>query len=363
MFQFKLSNDQIVDATKKNVSISRLGANGTVNVITEGITHATTQTVKFDINDLKSIITDNGEIEIQNGDDPYDKIRQIKNVFFEYNTEDQVMPPVEPEPNPDPSPTDPVPNPDVPENPEDPSPNEPDEPELPKTINLVFDWDDGEHIVTQTIEQGTAATAVEIPTKTGYTFDHWEPEFNESNVYDTDMTFIAKYSPAETAYTVRHMKENLVSGTFTLDSEETLTGLTGSMTEAIAKEYEGFKAQDIIEQATILPDGSTIIEIEYFRKDITITFDFDGGEMLDGSTSSATIVKYGAPGLLEDDLPVVIKENCAFNGWIPDITNTEITSDITVKADWITNETEGDEQGNSHMSSDTQNGGDPIIVE
>lgn len=325
MFQFKLSNDQIVDATKKNVSISRLGVNGTINVITEGITYATTQTVKFDINDLKSIITDNGEIEIQNGDDPYDKIRQIKNVFFEYNTEDQIMPPVESEPEPEPDPN-------------------PIEPELPKTINLVFDWDDGEHIVTQTIEQGTTASAVEIPTKTGYAFDHWEPEFNESNVYDTDMTFIAKYSPAETTYIVRHMKEDLVGGSFTLDSEETFTGLTGSMTEAVAKEYEGFKAQDIIEQAIISPDSSTIIEIEYFRKDITITFDFDGGVMLDGSTSSTSTVKYGTPGLSEDDLPVVVKENCAFNAWIPDITSTEITGDITVKADWITNEVEGGEE-------------------
>ena len=343
MFQFKLSNDQIVDATKKNVSISRLGVNGTINVITEGVTHATTQTVKFDINDLKSIVTDSGEIEIQNGDDPYDKIRQIKNIFFEYNTEDQVIPPVV-EPDPEPEPTDPVPNPDIPDVPGD--TEDPSEPESPKTINLVFDWDDGEHIVTQTIEQGTPAPAVEIPTKTGYTFDHWEPEFNESNVYDTDMTFVAKYSPAETTYTVKHMKEDLAGGTFTLDSEETLTGLTGSMTEAIAKDYEGFNAQDIIEQAIISPDGSTVIEIEYFRKDITITFDFDGGLMLDGSTSSVITVKYGAPGLSEDDLPVVVKENCAFNAWIPDITSTEITSDITVKADWITSDVEGGEQEN-----------------
>lgn len=337
MFQFKLSNDQIVDATKKNVSISRLGINGTINVITEGVTHATTQTVKFDINDLKSIVTDNGEIEIQNGDDPYDKIRQIKNVFFEYNTEDQVMPPVV-----EPEPTDPAPNPDVPENP----PEDPNESESPKTISLVFDWDDGEHIVTQTVEQGTPALAVETPTKTGYTFDHWEPEFNESNVYDTDMTFIAKYSPAETTYVVKHMKEDFAGGTFTLDSEETLTGLTESMTEAIAKDYEGFKAQDIIEQAIISPDGSTVIEIKYFRKDMTITFDFDGGIMLDGSTSSTITVKYGAPGLSEDDLPVVVKENCAFNAWVPDITSTEITSDITVKADWITDEVKEGEQEN-----------------
>ena len=68
---------------------------------------------------------------------------------------------------------------------------------------------------------------------------------------------------------------------------------------------------------------------------ITITFDFDGGQIDGGYGSSEATVDYGTKGLPYKYCPHPTKENYELVGWEPDITgNYEFTKDITVKAIW-----------------------------
>lgn len=122
-------------------------------------------------------------------------------------------------------------------------------------------------------------------------------------------TFCAKFEYAEADYTVKHMVERLDGSGY--DEKETETGLSGkigSLTEAAAKDYEGFTPVTPIEQKTVAKDDSDTVEIYYTRNEYTITYNVVND---DPSADRTVTYKYGAP--VEDYLPE--QQYFTFKGW------------------------------------------------
>ena len=63
------------------------------------------------------------------------------------------------------------------------------------------------------------------------------------------------------AYTVEHYQQN-TEGTYDLKESESLEGVIGELTDAVAKDYEGFVAQPV-EQVVIAAEGTTVVTIYY----------------------------------------------------------------------------------------------------
>lgn len=153
------------------------------------------------------------------------------------------------------------------------------------------------------------------------------------------MFFSCKLSVKDTnklsSYTVEHWCQNLTDDGYTRvdDDTQNITGFAGELTEASAKEYNGFTAKEI-KQSEILEDGSTVVKIYYDRDVYTVTFDTQ-----DGSTISAQYIKYNSKALRPADNPT--KTYYSFLDWYCDAALTSlydfdkpVTASITVYAKW-----------------------------
>ena len=137
----------------------------------------------------------------------------------------------------------------------------------------------------------------------------YSPNNRDSNGLLMGGTFYAKFEYAEADYTVKHMVERLDGSGY--DEKETETGLSGkigSLTEAAAKDYEGFTPVTPIEQKTVAKDDSDTVEIYYTRNEYTITYNVVND---DPSADRTVTYKYGAP--VEDYLPE--QQYFTFKGW------------------------------------------------
>ena len=210
-----------------------------------------------------------------------------------------------------------VDNPGAPVDPEDPT--EPDDPEDPADPNDPNDPnqpgdgtgdDSGETGGDNPTDPGNPEEP-DDPTEPGNPGD--DPEIGE-----TEKT--AKY-------TVKHYQQNIDDDEYTLvetDTEEE-TGIVGAKTSAEAKEYEGFE-EGVVEQKTIAEDGSTVVQIMYDRKVITLTFDTKGG-----SDVNAIEGKYGAQ--ITDSI-VTTKTGYVFVAWDKTLPETFPATDTTFIAQW-----------------------------
>ena len=194
--------------------------------------------------------------------------------------------------------------------------------------------------------EGAAITWPEDPAKTGYVFDGWYKEMSYTNrveamstmpkfVLSKGMILYAKWRPAaDTRYTVEHYQEQL-NGKYELTYTEQLTGTTDAQTAAEAKTYTGFTAKPITQQ-TIAPDGSTVVQVYYDRKEYTVTWKPENG-----TDNVIQTYKHGA----ELVVPTVSREGYIFGGWgtVP----KTVTGDAAYTASWegrdnaVTFETKG----------------------
>ena len=135
----------------------------------------------------------------------------------------------------------------------------------------------------------------------------------------------------DTKYTVRHLQEGLDGKYGEVEADvQTLTGTTGNNTEAQPKTYTGF-ITPTVDQKPIKGDGSTVIEIQYARKEITLTFNLAGGT-INGKTDSVTGTgKYEAAVTKPTDLK---KDGYTFSGWNPELLETFPAEDATYTAQW-----------------------------
>ena len=91
-----------------------------------------------------------------------------------------------------------------------------------------------------------------------------------------DAVFYAKWTAAtNTLYKVEHYKQNSVIETnhdsYILCDSETMAGKTASLTQAVAKTYEGFTVEDF-SQVPIAADGSTVVRIYYGKNKYTVSY-------------------------------------------------------------------------------------------
>ena len=193
------------------------------------------------------------------------------------------------------------------------------------TINYVYE--DGSMAApsfTATAMVGdTFEKTVTSPLISGFTPDKDEVEISATE----DFTETVKYRGGTISYKIIHMVEGL-DGTFSQESEEAKEGYIGKMTEAEAKEMEGFTA-GVVNNYVIASEGNNDIEIQYIRNNYTIHFNTDGG-----SYAKPFTYKYGA----EIQYPEVTKNGYEFAGWKleegGEVPVDMPARDITVKATW-----------------------------
>lgn len=124
-----------------------------------------------------------------------------------------------------------------------------------------------------------------IPEKDGYTFLYWELNgenvgkyFNVRNLSE-DITLKAVYELSESIpYKVIHKKQTL-DGEYEEFEVETFKGKMGDKVSPEVKEYEGFTSPEI-QTATILGDGSLVVEYLYDRNSYKINVTTDDNIIL-----------------------------------------------------------------------------------
>lgn len=140
---------------------------------------------------------------------------------------------------------------------------------------VTFNTDGGDYVAPQ-FQMGTPLNLSTItPTRSGYTFDGWyDADGNSVTTVSGTATVTAHWTASnKTEYTVIHWQENADDNGYTLvkDDTQTKNGTTGAQTNAEAKNYEGFTAQEIT-QKTIAGDGSTIVNVYYKRNVYSVKF-------------------------------------------------------------------------------------------
>lgn len=225
------------------------------------------------------------------------------------------------------------------EEPSNPSEDEPEQPAVTYTVSYSSDKgvSDSSLVNPITVLEGAAITAGQLPelSAAGWSFEGWydgETKVVAGYKVTKNITLVAKWT-LNPKYTVEHWLQNIDDDDYVCkqsDSQQ-LYGKTGTMTNATAKNYPGFLAQEI-EQTVIQPDGTTVVKIKYNRKIITVTVNLDGGN-IDGNENNITAEgKFGAKTELSVNNPV--KTDCHFGGWSMDIPETFPADDIEIKALW-----------------------------
>lgn len=214
------------------------------------------------------------------------------------------------------------------EEPSNPSEDEPEQPAVTYTISYSSDKgvSDSSLLNPITVLEGAAITAEQLPelSAIGWSFEGWydgETKVVAGYKVTKNIILVAKWT-LNPKYTVEHWLQNIDDDDYVCkqsDSQQ-LYGKTGTMTNATAKNYPGFLAQEI-EQTVIQPDGTTVVKIKYNRKIINLTFKLGGGN-IDGNTEDIVV-----SGRYEAEVPVSIvkeplKENFKFIKWSKDIPQT-----------------------------------------
>lgn len=207
-------------------------------------------------------------------------------------------------------------------------------------LKFVLDEDND---ITMNMPYGSTIVPPSYPYKQGYIFAGWDM-IVRSTMPDFALTYTARWVPkTDTYYRVKHHTENL-DGTFALVETEGKFGTTGKNTNATDKTFTGFTVKTPITQKTILPDGSTVVEIHYDRKSHLLSWNFNGGEVPAGATYTNGTVKYGTTLVM----PTLKRTGYAFDGWYKDALLTkrlgysETTmpdAPLTLYAKWVEGQT------------------------
>ena len=234
-----------------------------------------------------------------------------------------------------------------------------------RTYTVTFNANGGAYTDGTTSRTGTALygqkisapAAAEQPAKRGYTFGGWyksssfsEPAWNfDADTVTNDITLYAKWvAGSGIAYKVEHYQQEL-AGTYpsaATEIDSDLTGTTGvslSVGNGISlKYYPGFE-YDKLEPAspTIAADGSTVVKVLYKRKQITVTFKLNGGNISENTGDVVERGKYGAT-LTAPTAPALNKTGYILSGWqptppAPALSATFPAVDATYTAQWMAN--------------------------
>lgn len=156
-----------------------------------------------------------------------------------------------------------------PQDPQDPdNPNNPDTPPVPPVKYVViYVTEHAQAPEDKTVETGYKLTQADLPALTaqGYVFGGWDKAVDFEITANTTIT--ANWTAAtNTPYKVEHYQQKVNNNEYTLVSDDTenKTGTTDTLTQAVAKSYQGFEARDF-SQVNIAADGSSVVKIYYNR--------------------------------------------------------------------------------------------------
>lgn len=170
----------------------------------------------------------------------------------------------------------------------------------------------------------------------GYTFDEEATGTIPETVNTDDVIKVYYTANTDTAYNVEHYLE-LLDGSYELDSTELFTGITDTLTNAVANSYAGFTAKDVNQQ-TINCYGTTSVAVYYDRNIHTVSYVITGVQPITdvACVPDAVSVKYGAA--VEIAAPAAA-DGYIFSGWsasegfaMPD-NDVQITGSFAPRAD------------------------------
>ncbi len=193
------------------------------------------------------------------------------------------------------------------------------------TVNqytITFDTNGGSEIPAITQDYGTAVTAPENPTKEGYTFTGWDKAI-PTTMPAEDMTITAHWAVNPHTVTFKNDDGSVIS-TVTRDYGETIT-------PPAAPEKEGYTfAGWNPELPTTMPDEDITVTAQWTPKQYTITFNTDGG------TEIAPITQNYGTAVTAPENPT--KTGYTFASWDKAIPTTMPAESITITANWTVNQ-------------------------
>jgi uncharacterized repeat protein (TIGR02543 family) len=187
-----------------------------------------------------------------------------------------------------------------------------------------------------------AAIRVDSPVYQGYTFDGWHRTSSGSSKVDIpsrmpadDWYLYAHWIPnTDTPYTVQHYLIDPNTRTATSPAAtETLTGTTGTEIQIASDKFkdQGYatgKASGVL----IKGDGSTVVKVNYYPMNRTMTFDWAYAGAPASSVTEATGKNISAW------IPVPTRPGYTFAGWSPDVPAAMPAVDTTYTANWTARE-------------------------
>lgn len=152
-------------------------------------------------------------------------------------------------------------------------------------------------------------------------------------------TIQLKPEETEVTYTVEHYLQKVSGQGYETEPvlTESLKGMTGSNTDARAKDYEGFEAQTFSQQK-LEENKTTVIKIYYNRKTIVYTFDAGDGKFTDGESSKTSSGLYGASVTAPDNPQ---REGFDFTKWDEIVPDTFGAENRTFTAEWTQKTSQG----------------------
>ena len=213
---------------------------------------------------------------------------------------------------------------------------------------ITFDTNGGSEIVPITQDYGTEITAPADPTRKGYTFKGWDKEIPET-------------MPAENITVKAQWETNQYTITFDTNGGSEIAPITQDYgTEITApdnptrKGYT-FKGWDK-EIPETMPADNITVKAQWEINQYTITFDTNGGSEIAPITQD-----YGTE-ITAPDKPT--RKGYTFKGWDKEIPETMPAENITVKAQWETNQytIAFDTNGGSEIAPITQDYGTEITA-
>ena len=153
-------------------------------------------------------------------------------------------------------------------------------------------------------------------------------------------TIQLKPEETEVTYTVEHYLQKVSGQGYEAipDYTESLKGMTGSNTQAMARNYEGFIPQTIVQQK-LEQNKTTVIKIYYNRKTIEYTFDAGDGKFTDGESIKTSSGLYGASVTAPDNPQ---REGFDFTKWDEIVPDTFGAENRTFTAEWTQKTSQGE---------------------
>ncbi|WP_337102002.1 InlB B-repeat-containing protein [Paenibacillus sp. YIM B09110] len=189
-----------------------------------------------------------------------------------------------------------------------------------------------------------AAISLETPVYQGYTFDGWYWSESggtkvtiPSRMPASDWILYAHWIPnTDTPYTVQHYMIDPNTKTSTTTSPvvtETLTGTTGTEIRINSDRFrdQGY-ATGTASGVKIKGDGSSVVRVDYYPMNRTMTFDWAYAGAPGSSVTEAVGKNIAAR------IPVPTRPGYTFAGWSPAVPSAITASDTTYTAQWTAKE-------------------------